>query len=329
MSSVYQVLRNAAASAAWAASRALLCLLPARALRAFLTECARNRSATDRTGFHVRRAGFWEPLPDFAALVSRDFESPRWGHGLDWRDEIQASLLGRIAARVLELDTLESEAAPFRFDNGYYGGTDAAALYLLLRDLKPHRFVEVGSGHSTLVAQAALRRNAREGGPEAEHTCLEPYPNARTASVGDGVRFLRVAAEDAPEEVYLGLGAGDVLFVDSSHTVRIFGDVTRLFLDILPRLPEGVWVHVHDVFLPRDYPREWVVGRRYVWTEQYLLEAFLSGNPGWEIALALSRLHRAAGAPLRGAGLRDGIGHAPCAIWMRRRGLCDEGRDPG
>ncbi len=329
MSLVYQVLRNAAASAAWAASRALLRLLPAQALRAFLTECARNRSATDRAGFHVRRAGFWEPLPDFSALALRDFESPRWGHGLDWRNEAQSSLLGRIAARALELDTLESDAAPFLFDNGFYGGADAAALYLLLREIKPRRLVEVGSGYSTLVAQAALRRNAREGVPPAEHVCIEPFPNKRTAGILGGVRFVRVAAEDAPEELFLGIEAGDILFVDSSHTVRIFGDVTRLFLDILPRLPEGVWVHVHDVFLPWDYPREWAVGRRYVWTEQYLLEAFLSGNPGWEIALAMNRLHRAAGTPLRGAGLRDGIGHVPSAFWMRRRGSGDEGGGRG
>ena len=329
MTTIPHTLRNAIASVAWAASRALLRFLPSWALRAFLTECARKPSVTDRAGFHIRRAGFWEPLPDFTALALRDFENPRWGHGLDWRDEAQASLLGRIAVRTPEIDTLESEAAPFLFDNGFYGGADAAALYLLLREIKPRRLVEVGSGYSTLVAQAAFRRNAREGVPPAEHVCIEPFPNKRTAGILGGVRFVRVAAEDAPEELFLRLEAGDILFVDSSHTVRIFGDVTRLFLDILPRLPEGVWVHVHDVFLPWDYPREWVVGRRYVWTEQYLLEAFLSGNPGWEIALALHRLHRAAGAPLRGTGFREGIGHAPCAFWMRRRVPGNEGKVRG
>ncbi|MCC7518166.1 MAG: class I SAM-dependent methyltransferase [Verrucomicrobiae bacterium] len=312
-------LRHAIVAAAWAVSRAFLRVLPARALRAFLTECARNPDAADRAGFHVRRAGFSEPLPDFTALEARDFESPRWAHGLDWRDATQEALLRKLAKRVEELDALETEAAPFRFDNGFYGGADAAAFFLLLRDLKPRRLVEVGSGFSTRVAQAALRRNAREGAPAEEHVCLEPFPNERTAGLSEGVRFLRSAAEDAPEELFLGLRGGDVLFVDSSHTVRPFGDVPRLVLDLLPRLHPGVWVHFHDIFLPWDYPRTWVVRERRIWTEQYLLEAFLSENPNLEIVLAMYRLHRAADMPLRALGFRDGIGHPPCAFWMRRR----------
>lgn len=311
--------RHRLAAAGWAGARALLRVLPAHALRAFLTECARNPAMTDRAGFHVRRMGFSEPIPDVRALNGRDFESPRWAHGLDWRDAAQEALVRQIAGRAAELDALEAEAAPFRFDNGFYGGADAAALYLLLREMKPRRLVEVGSGFSTLVAQAALRRNARDGALATEHVCLEPYPNERTAGVSDAVRFLKTPAEDAPEDVFLALRAGDVLFVDSSHVLWPFGDVPRLVLDILPRLRSGVWVHFHDIFLPWDYPRAWAIRERRIWTEQYLIEAFLSGNPHWEIALALHRRHRAEGAPLRAAGLRDGVGHAPCAFWMRRK----------
>lgn len=320
MSAVRQALRNAAATLGWEVARALLRVLPSRVIRLLLTEWSRHPSEMDRAGFHLRRFAFSEPLPEFAALASRDFERPRSCHGLDWQDKVQAELLARISLRADELDTLEAEAAPFRFDNGYYGGSDAAALYLLLRELRPRRLVEVGSGFSTLIAQAALRRNERDGAAPAEHLCIEPFPNARTTGLGNGVEFLRVAAEDAPEEAYLSLRTGDVLFIDSSHTVRAFGDVCHLLLDVLPRLPAGTWVHVHDIFLPWEYPREWIIGERRAWAEQYLLEALLYGNPGWEPALMMHRLHRARPPSLRDARLRDGIGHVPTAFWMRRRG---------
>lgn len=319
MSAIRRAFRDSAAALGWALARGLLRALPARAVRLLLTEWSRHPREMDRAGFHVRRFGFGEPLPDFEALASRDLERPRRCAGLDWRDASQEGLLARISLRAGELDALEAEAAPFRFDNGYYGGSDASALYLLLREVRPRRLVEVGSGFSTLVAQAALRRNVRDGGAPADHLCIEPFPNKRTTGLGEGVRFLRIPAEDAPEEAFGSLRSGDVLFIDSSHTVCVAGDVCRLVLDVLPALPPGVWVHVHDIFLPWDYPRAWIVDKRRAWAEQYLLEAFLSGNAGWEVALAMHRLHRARAPGLHDARLRDGVGHAPAAFWIRRR----------
>lgn len=319
MSAITRKLHHAAATLGWGIARGILRVLPARAVRLILTEWARHPAAMDRAGHHLRPFGFSEPLPDFAALARRDFESPRGCHGLDWRDAAQEEFLGRIVRRAEELAGLEAEPSPFRFDNGYYGGADAAALYLLLREIKPRRLVEVGSGYSTLVAQAALQRNAREGGVPAEHLCIDPFPNNRLAGLRGEVRFLRIPAEDAEEGAYLGLQSGDVLFIDSSHTVRACGDVCRLLLDILPRLRAGTWVHFHDIFLPWDYPRRWMVEERRAWAEQYLLEAFLSGNPGWEVVLAMHRLHRGRSSALRDARLQDGVGHTPCAFWLRRR----------
>ena len=92
--------------------------------------------------------------------------------------------------------------------------------------------------------------------------------------------------EDLDLEFFSQLDSGDILFIDSSHTVKIGGDVNYLFLEVLPRLKPGVIVHVHDIFLPFDYRRDWVMDELRFWTEQYLLQAFLSFNSEFEVLMA-------------------------------------------
>ena len=77
-----------------------------------------------------------------------------------------------------------------------------------------------------------------------------------------------------------------MLFIDSSHVIRTAGDVCFIFLEVLPRLAPGVIVHVHDIFLPFDYPKDWLITQQRFWTEQYLLQAYLTENPHAEVLLA-------------------------------------------
>jgi Predicted O-methyltransferase len=138
----------------------------------------------------------------------------------------------------------------FSFDNDQISGADPFTIYALTRHLRPKRIVEVGSGYSTLVTSRAVRENG-----SGSILCVEPYPRAFLERAVEGVgEVRRQPVQDTPLEVFEELGAGDILFIDSTHTVRIGGDVNRLFLEILPRLKPGVWVHVHDIFLPHDYP---------------------------------------------------------------------------
>ena len=83
----------------------------------------------------------------------------------------------------------------------------------------------------------------------------------------------------------------DILFIDSSHTVRIGGDVIYEICEILPRLKPGVFVHLHDIFLPLHYPREWVLGKKAFWAEQYLLQAFLAHNTAWRTVWSAGSMH--------------------------------------
>jgi hypothetical protein len=156
--------------------------------------------------------------------------------------------------------------------NGYLPGLDAAALYGLLARQAPRRYVEIGSGNSTKFA----RRAVRDHGLSTEIVSIDPSPRASVAALADR-RIERPLEALHVEEFDALVGAGDFLFFDGSHRCFTNSDVTVFFLEILPRLKPGVWVQVHDVTLPWDYPPEWS-GRWY--SEQYVLAAYLLGGGG-------------------------------------------------
>ena len=155
--------------------------------------------------------------------------------------------------------------------------------------------IEIGAGWSTLVTAGAARRNAAEGHPAA-FSSFDPHPAAFLADGVEGLDALHaVGAADVPLAAFDELEVGDVLFIDSTHTVKIDGDVNHLILDVLPRLAPGVLVHFHDIFLPHEYPRRWIVEEGWYWAEQYLLQAYLAFNDDYETMLpiaALARAHR-------------------------------------
>jgi len=280
---------------------------------------ARGRALVDLRRQRVVERSYAGPIPEWEALPASTFTTPHPMPGVAW-DPLPGLELLRGPLR-----PLAAEYAPPPLPGvpdaervellRYYEGLDAASLHALLRFVRPRRVIELGSGVSTLIARAALDRNAREGAP-GELRAFDPYPRAPTA----GVPELRaIAAEDVPVEEVAALGPGDVLLVDTTHVVRTGGDVVRIYLDLLPRLAEGVLVHVHDVLLPYDYHRAWLENG-WFWTEQYLLQAVLQGNDGWEVVLADHHLHRDHGpAVAEAVAAYDPARHHPSALWLRRR----------
>jgi hypothetical protein len=105
-----------------------------------------------------------------------------------------------------------------------------------------------------------------------------------------GISVVRKKKEDVGVSFFSQLEANDLLFIDSSHMVRPYGDVLFQYLELLPSLAKGVIVHIHDIFSPRNYPRQWLVEEVRFWNEQYVLEAFLSHNAAWRIVGAVNHL---------------------------------------
>jgi len=188
----------------------------------------------------------------------------------------------------------------------------------MVRHFEPESIVEVGSGWSSLVLGQAAAKNKNSA-----LICIDPFPSN---FVRKGIPALRSLIEkkvqDIDLEFFTQLDSGDILFIDSSHTVKIGGDVNYLFLEVLPRLKPGVIVHVHDIFLPFDYRRDWVVDEFRFWSEQYLLQAFLAFNSEFEVLLANSYLNHYHQQDLK-AAFPDLSSWAGGSFWMRRKPVAE------
>ena len=177
----------------------------------------------------------------------------------------------------------------FCIENESFPSGDADFLYQFLRHVKPAKVVEIGSGNSTKLARLALRKNQAETGQATRHICIEPYEQPWLEQL-EGVTVVRKRVEDCGIDWASELDAGDLLFIDSSHVIRPQGDVVTEYLEILPQLKPGVYVHVHDIFTPRDYLPFWLAQHVRFWNEQYLLEALLTNTTRYQVVAALNYL---------------------------------------
>lgn len=206
--------------------------------------------------------------------------------------------------------------------NGYFDGVDGYVLYSMIRRFRPRRIVEIGSGNSTyLAAQAAITNLRDYGGYDCEIIAIEPFPNLVLRAGFPGLtRLIPKMVQEVPLAQFDELDENDILFIDSSHMARTGSDVLYEFLEILPRLKKGVLVHVHDIFLPREYPRDWILNMNRYWTEQYLLQSFLAFNNAFEVLVPLAYLHSRAPEVLEEsfAGFRRDGGWTPASFWMRK-----------
>ncbi|MEQ8370192.1 MAG: class I SAM-dependent methyltransferase [Alphaproteobacteria bacterium] len=197
-----------------------------------------------------------------------------------------------------------------RFDQGWFPTLDAAVAYGLVRREQPKRVVEAGSGHSTRF----LARAVRDGGLATAITAIDPAPRAPLPA---GVRHIAGLVERSGTAPWDGLEAGDLAVIDSSHVAVAGGDVDFLFGRILPRLAEGVVVHVHDVFLPDGYPAAWA-WRGY--GEQSLVAALLAGG-GWRVLFASHWAAQRFAQSIAGGVVRR-LPHHPAAqptsLWLRK-----------
>jgi hypothetical protein len=284
-------------------------------------------------GYNVaRRSDYYSPLPVLEEI--RETRS-RWDRpselvGLDVDVDAMAAQLGKLAEAWEDdfLDTTGEYDVNVRrgFGPGY-PAFDARTLYYMLREHKPARYVEVGSGLSTYYASLAAARNAADGAPLAL-TCVEPYPFDALRTI-DGIDLVQAFVQDVPLETFGQLGDGDVLFIDSTHALKIDSDVAYLFLEVLPRLAKGVIVHIHDIPLPWNVPfptDTWLFGERWpmYWNEPMVVQLFLAFNSAFEIVLSTPLL-RHHDERLLAERFGDYVPVAddpnpPSSLWLRRVG---------
>lgn len=284
-----------------------------------------NFSFWQRRGVHVVPNHFYQPIPDTRTLDERLWARRSELPGVRMNAAGQSELLARCAAAYRgEYEALPRTptAVPHQYfvNNGAFESVDGEILYCMIRHLKPRRIFEVGSGNTTYLSAQAALRNEAEGASPCELIAFEPYPNEVLRAGFPGLsRLVETGAQEIPLEKFSELGDGDILFIDSSHVLKIGSDVQYLYLEVLPRLRKGVVVHVHDIFLPAEYPRRWVMEEHYFWTEQYLLQAFLAFNDSFEVEWAASYMHLNHPTQLEAAfDSYDRAKTSPGSFWLRR-----------
>ena len=234
---------------------------------------------------------FYEPFFNHKNLP-KDLSGKRNLPALNFRENDQLNLLKKFTFQKEFEEFLYSEKKSgklrsFSIQNGSYGAGDAEFLFNFLRLKKPKRVIEVGSGNSSKVIEAALKNNLKEGF-QSKLTCIEPYkPWLKETEI---IEIHRTKIEETSYEWDKVLSEGDFLFIDSSHMIRPQGDVLYEYLEMIPKLNPGVIVHIHDIFSPREYPKAWLKFDVKFWNEQYLLEALLSNKDKYKIVASLNYL---------------------------------------
>jgi hypothetical protein len=245
----------------------------------------------ERNGFHLLRDQYYAPIPAREDVDHGYWDTTSELPGVDLREAASLELLSTVFPRyVAEFRNRFPNEDPgdgsFYLLNGTYLAVDAHVYYALIRHSKASRVIEIGAGWSTHVAAAACLKNAEENGTAPRLVAIEPYPGSNLPRNLRGLtEIIQRKAQDVPLSFFQSLEAGDVLFVDSSHVLRSGNDVEYIYLEILPRLRPGVLVQIHDISLPRRYPRVYF-DRQLFWNEQQLLQAFLAFNARFEVVWA-------------------------------------------
>jgi hypothetical protein len=285
-----------------------------------------------RVGVNLLPAHFYSNIPIIADL-RRDhlWRAARSMHGITAADSTEQLAMLREIMAMLDRDptVIHAEAIGMAGEEGY-GEIEAAVFAAFVMAKRPPVIIQIGCGVSTAVALAAAEA---VDGYKPRLVCIDPFPSdflRRKANAG-AIELIDEPAQSVDVATMTSLSHGDLLFIDSTHTVKPGSEVNVIIHEVLPRLKQGVWVHFHDIYFPYDYARDLMSGDLFFPGETSLLYAFLAGNASFRIELALSMLHYDNGDGFRTVipsyqaqgnddGLSNGTGlHFPSSLYLRSR----------
>jgi hypothetical protein len=285
----------------------------------------------DRAGLHALPKHYYTPVPDCTWLEKN---RPLW-MGRSSLAGIQWDLAGQFAWLKDVCEPYCREVAGLK---SYYSFTDSGpgfgeiesqVLHCFVRRHAPANIVEIGGGVSTMCMMEAAGFNRRDAKRVPRLTCVEPFPSDKLRSSKE-VELIPQLCQQVPLSIFDRLSAGDLLSIDSTHAVKVGSDVLRIYLEIIPRLPPGIFIHIHDIYLPYAYPRD-VFQKPYWWQENAMLMAVLINNPRLSVLSCLSALHydcpeevQQLLSDYRPAPNNEGLevsrsapGHFPSSIWLQ------------
>lgn len=241
--------------------------------------------------------------------------------GIDLRNDEQVNLLGDFTDYYAEFPFPENEDGAFRYYHGnhFYRFYDGFILYAMIRRFQPKRVTEIGSGFSSALVMDLNEREFENG---LELTFIEPYPDRLNQLIREpdkvNSRIITDKIQDVGPEVFQNLKAGDMLLIDTSHVLKMGSDLSKIFFELIPRVPKGVIIHIHDIFWPFEYPEDVVLTGR-LWNECYLTRAFLQFNRDFEILLFNDYLaYKHPG--LLAEQFPECFASGGCSLWLRKTG---------
>lgn len=252
---------------------------------------ALNRFLEERLQLHLVRRHYYSPIPDPADIGPGYWETVSempgvnlgLERGLAFMRDVVPLYIGSFRER---MPLRRTAGQDFFLINGTYMAVDAHVYWCMIHHHKPRRIVEIGAHASTMVSTAATAAIKEAGGHVCRIDAIEPFPSDYLRREnGRTITLIEKKVQDLPLDYFLELEAGDILFIDSTHMMRQGSDVQYEYLEIIPRLKPGVLVHVHDVSLPRHYPKVYFDNQLY-WNEQYFLQALLVGNSRLQVVWA-------------------------------------------
>jgi hypothetical protein len=254
------------------------------------------RNIIEMAGYNIaRKNDYYSPLPIVSELrknINRWYK-PSNLIGIEYNlIEFKKSLLKMIANYLHEFSKIPNyhEIQKKGFGPGFTA-LDALTLYMMIRDRKPKNYVEVGSGVSTYYCSLAADKNEKEGFP-LRITCIEPHPYDKLFTI-PGIEISSTEVQNLDCSFFQNrLNNNDILFIDSSHILKIDGDVQFLILEVLPSLKKGVLIHIHDIPFPYNFPYPpelWIFDRSwpFFWNEAMILQSFLCFNNKFKIIMSL------------------------------------------
>lgn len=233
------------------------------------------RRVMEKHGICLTPARFYNEIPTIEEIETGFEVTEDEPYAFDFMDRaVIESVLEALVPFAEEYAPPKEESGPGYFwGNPAFGRADGLAYYSFIRQRQPETILEVGSGYSTLAALDAVERNGK-----GRIHCIEPYPMERLENRDITISRDFVQKFDA-EFFNDQLKDGDILFIDSSHTVKMSSDCAHLYLRILPHIRRDILVHVHDIYWPLGVPQKWGLDLHIYWTEHQLLAAYLLDNP--------------------------------------------------
>lgn len=213
-----------------------------------------------------------------------------WIAGIDFNNTNHKHVLTELFPKYIQdyhyPDSSTDDECQFFNQNSQFSWLDSRAAFVLLREWSPSTIIEVGSGFSSLLIADI---NRRFWSSNCNFTCIEPYPREFLNNNIDGISgLIQNKVQNVSLDFFDQLSSNDVLFIDSSHVSKTGSDVNYLYFEVLPRLKKGVKIHIHDIFLPNDYPKDWVMDDKRSWNEQYLLRALLMYSTAFQVTFGCS-----------------------------------------